>query len=136
VCPGFEMGFDYDAMLAKLCVWAPTRPRAVERLRRALGEYDIQGLTTNLEFLKRVVEEPSFIAGTYDTGFIEEHRSSLLDAPSDVTVDEKMAAAALVVDLQSTASLTPGHDARVAGDGFPPSAWREAHRRQRLGYRA
>jgi acetyl-CoA carboxylase, biotin carboxylase subunit len=152
VCPGFEMGFDYDAMLAKLCVWAPTRPRAVERLRRALGEYDIQGLTTNLEFLKRLVDVPSFIEGRYDTGFIEEHKSMLLDASGGVAVDEKMAAAALVVDLElgagQGASLHTGRgpaaaarDARAGsprdtGHGHSPSAWREAHRRQRLGYRA
>jgi acetyl-CoA carboxylase, biotin carboxylase subunit len=144
VCPGFDMGFDYDAMLAKLCVWAPTRPRAVERLRRALGEYDIQGLTTNLEFLKRLVDEPSFIEGRYDTGFIEEHRASLLGAPSSEGVDEAMAAAALVVALEQegAASGTAASrsrattSARVAATGEPPSAWRDAHHRQRLGYRA
>jgi acetyl-CoA carboxylase biotin carboxylase subunit len=141
VCAGYEMGFDYDAMLAKLCVWAPTRARAVERLRRALAEYDIRGLTTNLEFLKRLVDEPSFIEGAYDTSFIERYRASLLDAPDVAPDDEGAAAAALVVALGLGGGATR---ARSNGDGgtqpqpaasdYPRSAWRDAHRRQRLGY--
>ena len=136
VCTGYEMGFDYDAMLAKLCVWAPTRPRAVERLRRALGEYDIRGLTTNLEFLRRLVDVPSFIEGRYDTGFIERHRTALLDAPTSGPLDERMAAAALVIALQARASGSSSElSAGSATNGdHRPSAWREAHRRQRLGY--
>jgi acetyl-CoA carboxylase, biotin carboxylase subunit len=138
VCPGYQMGFDYDAMLAKLCVWAPTRPRAVERLRRALGEYDIRGLTTNLEFLKRLVEVPAFIEGRYDTGFIEQHRAALLDAPdSAVAIDERMAAAALTALLSeaeaSVESRATGVTSILPG-GPPASAWREAHRRRRLGF--
>jgi acetyl-CoA carboxylase biotin carboxylase subunit len=139
------MGFDYDAMLAKLCVWAPTRPRAVERLRRALGEYDVRGLTTNLEFLKRLVDVPAFIEGKYDTGFIEQHKDVLLAAPgSSVAVDEKMAAAALVALLSDGPGLSGarpapnGARAAVLSDDQVPggpaaSAWRDAHRRRRLG---
>ena len=137
VCAGYQMGFDYDAMLAKLCVWAPTRPRAVERLRRALSEYDIRGLTTNLEFLKRLVDIPAFVEGRYDTAFIERHREPLLDAGDDaLPVDEKMAAAALIVALHE-AEARPGRSSARSSDekpsGPPASAWREAHRRRRLG---
>jgi acetyl-CoA carboxylase biotin carboxylase subunit len=145
VCGGYEMGFDYDAMLAKLCVWAPTRPRAVERLRRALGEYDVRGLTTNLEFLKRLVDVPAFIEGRYDTGFIEQHRDILLAPPgSSVAVDEPMAAAALVALLSDGRALSDARlGARAGRAPAPPdekvpsgpaaSAWRDAHRRRRLG---
>jgi len=142
VCAGYTMGFDYDAMLAKLCVWAPTRPRAVERLRRALGEYDIRGLTTNLEFLKRLVDVPAFVDGKYDTGFIEQHRHALIDAadgpgtePGPHGADERMAAAALAVVLASAdgaaASVVDIGSGRAAAHSG--SAWREAHRRRRLG---
>jgi acetyl-CoA carboxylase, biotin carboxylase subunit len=137
VCTGYEMGFDYDAMLAKLCVWAPTRPRAVERMRRALGEYDIRGLTTNLEFLKRLVDVPAFIDGRYDTGFIGEHRAQLLDTPASAAgVDEKMAAAALIAVLhqgEAHAGMRSPAVTEVIAGGPPASAWREAHRRRRLG---
>jgi acetyl-CoA carboxylase, biotin carboxylase subunit len=133
VCAGYEMGFDYDAMLAKLCVWAPTRPRAVERLRRALAEYDIRGLTTNLPFLRRLVDIPAFVEGTYDTGFIEQHRESLLDTGDEASpVDEKMAAAALVLALHEAEARSSRSSESKPG-GPPASAWREAHRRRRLG---
>jgi acetyl-CoA carboxylase biotin carboxylase subunit len=139
ICPGYRMGFDYDAMLAKLCVWAPTRPRAVERLRRALGEYDIRGLTTNLTFLKCLVDVPAFIEGRYDTGFIEEHRAALLGTPASAPVaDERMAAAALVAMLREGEVAAHGSApdvTQVTAGGPPASVWREAHRRRRLGYR-
>jgi len=136
VCTGYEMGFDYDAMLAKLCVWAPTRPRAVERLRRALGEYDIRGLTTNLDFLRRLVDVPAFVEGRYDTGFIEQHRRELLDAPSAGPLDERLAAAALVVALAADGEGQERPRAATASKngGNSSSAWRDAHRRQRLGF--
>ena len=136
VCTGYQMGFDYDAMLAKLCVWAPTRPRAVERLRRALAEYDIRGLTTNLEFLRRLVDVPSFIEGRYDTGFIEQHRRELLDAPSTAALDERVAAAALIVALSANgqAHERPRAATATKNGSNSSSEWRQAYRRQRLGF--
>jgi acetyl-CoA carboxylase biotin carboxylase subunit len=137
VCTGYQMGFDYDAMLAKLCVWAPTRPRAVERLRRALGEYIVRGLTTNLEFLKALVDVPAFIEGRYDTGFIEAYRAELLATPASAPpIDERMAAAALIATLQERDARADGGASgvsQVIAGGPPASAWRETHRRRRLG---
>jgi acetyl-CoA carboxylase biotin carboxylase subunit len=137
VCAGYQMGFDYDAMLAKLCVWAPTRPRAVERLRRALGEYEVRGLTTNLEFLKALVDVPAFIEGRYDTGFIEAHRAQLFAAPASAPpIDERMAAAAWVVLSRESEARGDGPSSgatQIRAGGPPASAWREAHRRRRLG---
>ena len=122
--------------LVQPSMWAPTRPRAVERLRRALAEYDIRGLTTNLEFLRRLVDVPSFIEGRYDTGFIEQHRRELLDAPSAGALDERVAAAALIVSLSADGQ---GHERPRAATATKngsnsASEWRQAHRRQRLGF--
>jgi acetyl/propionyl-CoA carboxylase alpha subunit len=132
------MGFDYDAMIAKLCVWASDRPRAVERMRRALAEYEIRGLTTNLDFQRRLVDVEDFVRGEYDTGFIERHREALLGA-GDVAVDERMAAAVLAVALSERSqrtgrSATASEHAASAGAGDNASAWLSAHRRQRLGF--
>jgi acetyl-CoA carboxylase biotin carboxylase subunit len=138
VCAGFQMGFDYDAMIAKLCVWAPTREHAVERMRRALLEYDVRGLTTNLDFQRRLLEVGDFVRGTYDTGFIERHREELLGG-SDAPLDERTAAALLLAALaereSSARSGAPaaasGASARAAGGEL--SSWALAHRRFRLG---
>lgn len=139
VCNGYRMGFDYDAMLAKLCVWAPTRPEAVDRMRRALAEYDVRGLTTNLDFLRRLIQNESFVRGEYDTGFIEQFRAQLLDAPERrMDLDEKMAAAALAVLLHDPRARSSEGGGRDGGAGASvnaqSSAWLDAHRRRRLGY--
>jgi acetyl-CoA carboxylase biotin carboxylase subunit len=137
VCAGYRMGFDYDAMIAKLCAWAPTREHAVARMRRALAEYDIRGLTTNLDFQRRLLEVDAFVTGHYDTGFIEEHRDQLLGTAPLTEVDEQMAAAVLAVALherESAAPARPGAHATSEGSAALASEWALAHRRQRLRY--
>jgi hypothetical protein len=89
--------------------------------------------------LKRLVDVPAFIEGRYDTGFIELHRAVLLDALDGAAgVDERMAAAALIAALDQ-AQAGSGATRAAAPEraaGFSASAWREAHHRQRLGFRA
>ena len=64
-------------------VWADTRAAAIERMRRALGEYHVGGIRTNLPFHRQVMRHPAFIAGDYDTGFIERHKAELAPAAAD-----------------------------------------------------
>ena len=56
IYPGYEVSVHYDPMLAKLCVWAPTRQAAVGRMRRALSEYVLVGVTSNLPLLRHIIE--------------------------------------------------------------------------------
>src|SRR6185295_14729339 len=60
---GSEVSIHYDPMIAKLAVWGRTRTEAIERLRRALDEYDVGGITTTLPFFRRVVRDEEFVAG-------------------------------------------------------------------------
>jgi 3-methylcrotonyl-CoA carboxylase alpha subunit len=85
----------YDPLLAKIIVCGADRAAAVERLRRALAETAILGVTTNLGFLGRVAAHPDFAAGKIDTGFIERHAATLLPPPAPAP-DLVLAAAALV----------------------------------------
>src|ERR1700734_3048305 len=68
----------YDPLISKLSVWAPTRERAIARMRRALGEYVVTGIRTNLAFHDRLFAHPEFPAGRYATGFIERYKADLL----------------------------------------------------------
>ncbi|MDB5437667.1 MAG: pyruvate carboxylase, partial [Caulobacteraceae bacterium] len=61
----------YDAMLEKVTAWAPTPAEAIDRMDRALREYRIRGLATNLPFLERVLNHPKFRATDYTTRFID-----------------------------------------------------------------
>src|SRR6185436_13129935 len=140
VCAGYRMGFDYDAMIAKLCAWAPTRALAVERMRRALDEYDVRGLTTNLDFQRRLVRVQDFVQGHYDTGFIELHRELLLAAEAALPVesDPALAAAVLLGTLLAPQSPAAGQTSASRGaacsetiePGSSNSAWATAARRK------
>ena len=71
----------YDPLLAKVIAHAATREAAIDRARAALREFPVLGIPTNIPFLLRILDHPSFRAGDLHTGFIEEHLDALLDAP-------------------------------------------------------
>jgi acetyl-CoA carboxylase biotin carboxylase subunit len=61
----------YDSLLAKVIVHGNTRTEALARMRQALDSFIIEGVTTTIPFLRRVIEHPDFVAGTVDTRFLE-----------------------------------------------------------------
>ena len=86
VARNYEVPVHYDPLVAKLVAHRATRDEAIRRLRRALDEYRLDGLTTNIPFLRRLVEHPAFVAGELHTGFIDEHGDELFrggDPPLD-----------------------------------------------------
>ncbi|MBL8228347.1 MAG: acetyl-CoA carboxylase biotin carboxylase subunit [Bryobacterales bacterium] len=72
VYPGWTVPMEYDPLLAKLAVWAEDRPTAIARLERAIDEYSVAGIKTNLSFFRQLLADPEFAAGNLHTGFIEE----------------------------------------------------------------
>jgi len=72
VYPGFEVSSYYDPMISKLIVWGETRAQAILRMRRALEEYRIVGVRTNIPFHQMLMDSHRFMGGQYDTRFIEE----------------------------------------------------------------
>jgi len=72
IYPGWTVPMEYDPLLAKLAVWAPRREEATDRMIRALREYDVGGIRTNLGFFRQILEDPEFRAGHLHTGFIDE----------------------------------------------------------------
>jgi acetyl-CoA carboxylase biotin carboxylase subunit len=99
VYEGAEISVYYDPMISKLIVWAPTRDQAIERMARALGEYRVGGIKTNLAFHRRVMKNEDFRRGRYDTSFIEGHKAELLRPleldEGDAQLDAVLAAAAM-----------------------------------------
>src|SRR5687768_13682603 len=65
-----EVSIHYDPLIAKLAVWGRTREEAIDRLRRALDEYEVAGITTTLPFFREIVRDEEFISARLDTGFI------------------------------------------------------------------
>ena len=72
-----QVSVHYDPMIAKLVVWGQDRDSALRKLRACLAEYNIQGLSTNVNFLMDLSSHPEFVAGNVDTEFIPRHYDSL-----------------------------------------------------------
>jgi acetyl-CoA carboxylase biotin carboxylase subunit len=70
VYAGAEVSIYYDPMISKLAAWGRTRTEAIDRMRRALDEYEVGGIKTTLPFFREIVRDEEFIAGRLDTGFI------------------------------------------------------------------
>ena len=109
-------------MIGKLIVWATTRQYAIERMRRVLYEYKITGLKTNLNYLKRIMHNPDFVRGEYNTLFIEKNTKTLLRATGSNEELENVAMITAYIDylmnLEENTN-TPQMDTR------PISRWRE-----------
>jgi 3-methylcrotonyl-CoA carboxylase alpha subunit len=119
---GDEISVYYDPMIAKLIVWDEDRASALRRLRLALADYEIAGLTTNVAFLANIAAHPAFAACEIDTGFIDRHREALIPPPSR-TPNEVLALATLAFLLRQSAEA---HAApRTHADPFSP--WHEVN---------
>ncbi len=98
VFAGFEITPYYDSLISKLIVWGETRAHATLRLRRALEEYKILGVRTNIPFHQNLLEQHRFMAGQFDTRFVEE-RFSMEDADAMVLREDLAPVAALLATL-------------------------------------
>ncbi|XP_036377034.1 methylcrotonoyl-CoA carboxylase subunit alpha, mitochondrial [Megalops cyprinoides] len=78
---GDEVSAHYDPMIAKLVVWGEDRSAALKKLRYCLRQYNIVGLSTNIDFLLSLSGHPEFEAGNVHTSFIAQHHSELFPAP-------------------------------------------------------
>jgi acetyl-CoA carboxylase biotin carboxylase subunit len=95
VFAGGEVSPFYDPMISKLVVWGATRPEAIARMRRALGEYVIGGIRTTIPFHQWLMQDEDFVAGRLDTGFIERRYRPQAAAPDQLAQDVALIAAAL-----------------------------------------
>jgi 3-methylcrotonyl-CoA carboxylase alpha subunit len=118
VLEGDEVSVHYDPMIAKLVVWDEDRPSALRRLRAALGESQVVGLSTNLDFLSAIAAHPAFAAGELETGFVDRHRCELFPEPGPLP-DLALAFAAVRLLLDQAAAAERA--ARASTD--PHSYW-------------
>lgn len=122
VFSGWEVSTHYDSLLAKLVVWAPNRAMACERLSLALRDAVYLGIATNVDFLRRVVDDAAFRSAELSTDMLK-HRPDLAAGPQDAPDDCTLAAALLcqvLVPRGATAAAAP--DATAASSGT--LAWR------------
>jgi 3-methylcrotonyl-CoA carboxylase alpha subunit len=116
----------YDAMLAKVIAWSPTREGAIDKLNHGLEETDVRGVVTNIPFLSALVTHPAVRANAIDTGFIERELSNLTAAGSAMAGDVELSAAVAII-------LADEHSAVSAEAASPWQCfgWMPVGRRQR-----
>jgi acetyl-CoA carboxylase, biotin carboxylase subunit len=72
VYPGFIVPMDYDPLLGKLIVWASTREEAIARMQRALDEYYVSGIKTNVDLFRRILADPAFVRAEFHTRWLDD----------------------------------------------------------------
>ncbi|MBY0505641.1 MAG: acetyl-CoA carboxylase biotin carboxylase subunit [Bryobacteraceae bacterium] len=107
VYSGWTVPMEYDPLLAKLAVWAETRDLAANRMARALREYTIAGITTNISFFADLLADPEFRAANLHTGFLDGFFSRRPKAPGRTEVDTVAAIAAALAQPRSSAPTAP-----------------------------
>jgi acetyl-CoA carboxylase, biotin carboxylase subunit len=130
--PGCVISSFYDPLISKLSVWAPTRERAVARMRRALSEYVVTGIRTNLAFHEKLFAHPEFVAGRYDTGFLDRHKDELLGYPRVPEGDEQAVAVAVALAAARMERATGASTATSGETGSRLAPWVAHHRARTL----
>jgi acetyl/propionyl-CoA carboxylase alpha subunit len=121
---GLEITPFYDSMVGKLIVHGEDRPHAIARMKRALEELRLVGITTSAPVALRVLDDPRFVSGNYDTSILE--GMSRAPAPETVEMAALAAAAAKFLMVRQKA------DAPAAG-GNAKSPWQLVDRLERMG---
>jgi len=120
---GMEIPFYYDPMIAKLICHAESRSAAIEKMIRAIDEYDITGLQTTLGFCRFVMQHEAFRSGDFDTRFVENFFSpDSLISPS-TQEEEKIASALAVLLLNERSVKRQNHTASL------PAKWKKTRSR-------
>jgi len=117
---GAEVGTHYDAMLAKVIAWAPTREQAARRLAATLRHARIHGLRTNRDLLVEVLAHPTFLAGEVSTDFLDDHALASLEGRtlSGTASQQALAFFASAVAVTETAAALRPVQQRI------PNGWR------------
>ncbi|MCC6805138.1 MAG: acetyl-CoA carboxylase biotin carboxylase subunit [Anaerolineae bacterium] len=114
---GDTIPIHYDPLIAKIIAYDRDRPSAIQRMDAALRDTMILGTTTNLGFLRALINHPAFVAGEVDTGFIERHAAELVP-PDSSPPDAALIAAALLESAVAPVSAAQTDDPWSRGDNF------------------
>lgn len=126
VYAGWVVPLDYDPMLSKLIAFAPTRSAAIDRMLRALDEYVVGGIKTNISLFRRILTDEDFREAQIDTGYLERLLSGAPVATDGTEAPEDIVAVAAAL-LASNARPTP-----AVSEVSEQSRWAQAGRQEAL----
>jgi acetyl-CoA carboxylase biotin carboxylase subunit len=119
---GMLVSAAYDSLLAKVIAWGENRTSAIQRLHRALAEFQIRGITTDLAFLLKIIESQHFIAGEVTTTYLDDFQPPI--TVWDESLEQDLAlAAAMFIHKQH---------ANIVNEGLPSSTWQQTAWREQM----
>ena len=119
---GMTVGTEYDSLLAKVIVWGEDRPMAIQRLRRALHEYQVGGLSTDIDFILQIIESPQFMSGDVTTTYLETFSPEPPSTEPDLERDLAWTAAMFVHQQRLQQQVNSGSH---QGSHWQMVAWKE-----------
>lgn len=128
---GWTVPMDYDPLLAKLIGYGSDRDQAIGRLTRALNEYFVGGIKTNISLFRRILSHPDFRSAKIDTGFLDrmlKQKNEQSDSYADAQATEVAVIAAGMFAMRGSGAATDGSPVK----GEVPSRWKSAARREAL----
>ena len=132
---GWTVPMDYDPMLSKLVAYASTRSLAIARLRRALEEYAIGGIRTNLGLFRRILNDPDFVAGRLDTGYLDrllaEKPPASIERPALESRPANDKVASIAAGIFRKVNV-PSQNGAAQPETTPVSAWKRLGRLEGL----
>jgi acetyl-CoA carboxylase biotin carboxylase subunit len=118
---GMSVGSEYDSLLSKVIVWGENRSTAIQRLRRALHEYQVGGLSTDIDFILQIIESPKFMSGDVTTTYLENFQP--MPPVTEPELERDLAwTAAMFVHQQRLQRVSP---ASQQGSNWQLAAWKE-----------
>ncbi len=132
VYEGWTVPLDYDPMLSKLIAYGADRNVAIARMRRALGEYFVGGIKTNLPLFRRILDHPDFLAARLDTGFLDRMLAAETTVSSSADGLEEIAAVGAALFAASATPKTDGQNGNVQTKPGALSAWKRVARTEGL----
>ncbi|HEU5403628.1 MAG TPA: acetyl-CoA carboxylase biotin carboxylase subunit [Terriglobales bacterium] len=136
---GWTVPLEYDPLLAKLIGYGTTREDAIRRLQRALYEYFVGGIKTNIPLFRRILRDKDFRAGRIDTGFLDRLLKERVEVSPSANEEIKIAAVAAAIFVQAEqkgtgGSVSPAAQAGANGAGSVPqgSNWKKTGRVESL----
>jgi acetyl-CoA carboxylase biotin carboxylase subunit len=128
VSAGYTVPVFYDSMIAKLVAWGGSREQAIERMARALREYEVLGIRTTIPFFLWLMRQPDYIGGRYDTTYLDrlltERQGESFSELSPADEELAVMAAALDTFMRASAGAAPASS--------PKGLWKQAARREGL----
>jgi len=130
---GWTVPIDYDPLLAKLIGYGTDREQAIARLTRALNEYFVGGIKTNISLFRRILRDPEFQAARLDTGFLDRMLARTETKKDDkATADVAAVAAGVFTAMGAASTGSASTNAGASSADEEPSEWKNVSRREAL----